>query len=416
MTRRPIIILLVLTVAAFGFKYWFISLVPQPIMFDQDEYLNYARQMMSSGLIGVTSRTFGYPLFIVVNFLLFGLNNIRAIVISQIVIDIGTGLLLFVIGRKLFGNLSGWIALIIQFFNPFTTAFTGVILTEVTAAFMIILLFTLLTLFLNYRLKPTPAYILYLIFGMILGLLTQSRPQFLYWGILMCVALPFITKQIKKIPAILILLAGFIFASFYQIAGNVNIFHQFSFTTVDNAGARELYDGILVKNAPLFPNNPYAYPPQMVEMYAEYSVLPKTPQDRKLMAQKYYGKAFDLIRANPGDYLFNRITKMWTMWQKQNIFFYDEPGFDQHWIYTYSGNLIMLILSVCGFIMAFRIKKNPVRMFVYFSLGLIAFMTLSISLTHAEPRLTIPVYPLLFLYSSVTVNSLVKHFLKKTTA
>jgi hypothetical protein len=246
-----------------------------------------------------------------------------------------------------------------------------------------------------------------------MGLLTQSRPQFLDWSLLMCIVVPFFTKPAKKIPVMIILLTGFFIASFYQIVGNVKLFQQFSFTTVDSAGPREIYDGILVKNAPLFPNNPYAYPPQMVEMYAEYSVVPRNAAERKHMGQKYMQKAISLIQANPADYVINRFQKMWTMWQKQNIFFYTEPGFEGHWKYTYAGNLLIIISSAIGLYLMFRSKKPAVRKILWLSLGLLGFMTLSICLTHAEPRLTIPVYPLFFLFSGVTIDTFIKSLTRR---
>ena len=133
-------------------------------------------------------------------------------------------------------------------------------------------------------------------------------------------------------------------------------------------------------------------------MYAEYSSAPKNARERMQMAQKYLKKATDLIKADPWDYLLTRMKKMWTMWQKKNIFFYYETNFEKHWLYTCLSNLILLALAAFGLVISLYTKNPLVRKTSFLVLALFFYMTFSLSLTHAEPRLTLSFYPLLFLY------------------
>ena len=94
---------------------------------------------------------------------------------------------------------------------------------------------------------------------------------------------------------------------------------------------------------------------------------------------------------------------MWYVWQKENIFFYREPGFANHRMATYWGNAILLLLAALGLLIRYL---HP---FVRWSIiGTILYGTLAFSLTHAEYRLTIPFYPILILASAVGLGYLRK--------
>lgn len=408
-TKKQIVFIILTSIAAICFKLWFITLSPQPIIFDQEEYRLYAQRIYQQILTGAPSRTYAYPMFVALNFLLFGLNNFRAIFISQAIIDVISGIILFYLALMLFKSQKiAYLTLFIQWFNPFTASYVGVLLTEVPAAFLIvlsILLFILLT-------KQKKLY-LCLPLGFTVGLLTQVRPAFFYWNILVFFLVPYLFKRGKIInwrhfgsKAILLLISGTLLASSYQIISNLKLYRQFALTTVDSFFARELYDGALLKTTPLFPNKEESYPPEMRIMYAEYSLLPKNAAERKQMADKYFQKALELIKKDPLDYVLTRIKKMGSMWQKQNIFFYHEPDFEKHWIYTFVLNNTILAFAAYGLILGILSKNSLLRHTIVFVLSILFYMTFAISFTHAEPRLTIPAYPLLFLFASVGIITL----------
>ncbi|OGG00303.1 hypothetical protein A2Y99_01030 [Candidatus Gottesmanbacteria bacterium RBG_13_37_7] len=456
-------VFVVLLLVALFYKLWFISLAPQPIIYDQNEYISYAKSILEKGLTGVTSRTYGYPLLLSFVFLVWGNDNFQAVFAVQAIIDILSALILFYLALRVFKSQKvAWTALIIQLFNPFTTGYIGVILTEIFSSFLLILSVLIFTNLSN-RFKESggnidgKTIIMSVFLGFVVGFNTQARPAFYNWNLLVIVSVPLILMYhrlpIKRlIPSIsmstshvgdtsegipgrsrlnreslgkrerqdprqtlitlfmlfFFIILGTLIASGYQIVSNLKLFNQFSLTTVDSFFARELYDGALLKVTPLFPNNSWAYPVEMQLMYQEYSVLPKNAHERHEMANKYFNMAVELIKKDPVDYAVSRVKKMWNMWQKPNIFFYYETNFDKHWIYTYFLNLAILGLSFYGLILGILSQNLVIKKMTVYSLVLLTYMTVAIAFTHAEPRLTIPAYPVLFLFASYGLVSILE--------
>ncbi|MBI3559913.1 hypothetical protein HY087_02190, partial [Candidatus Gottesmanbacteria bacterium] len=98
-------------------------------------------------------------------------------------------------------------------------------------------------------------------------------------------------------------------------------------------------------------------------------------------------------------------------WQKENIFFYEEPGFESHRMVTYWGNIAILAMALLGVLFWPKLqpqKASPFEAnFLRWSIiGTMLYGTLAFSITHAEYRLTIPFYPLLILSASVWLDGL----------
>jgi hypothetical protein len=251
--NTQILIIAALAVAGFCFKLWFISLAPQPVIWDQDEYLIYARNIIASGLYGTTSRTYVYPMFLALHFLLFGMNNYRAIYVSHAVCDTLTGLMLYLLANRIFRSRRiAMTAYVMQLFNPFTTGYVGVILSEITATALVVL--TALSFDLSTaksKIKP----LMLLLFGLAGGLLVENRPMYIWWFIPVLTIGPWLTAAKRLIiPSMVVTLLGFLLAVTYQFVGNIILFHEASLVSVDSQFAREFYDGAILHVAPLFPD------------------------------------------------------------------------------------------------------------------------------------------------------------------
>ena len=83
----------------------------------------------------------GYPLFLALCFLLFGVENYKAVLYLQILIDLGTCLLITGLARRLFGNRAGLAALWLACACPFTADYVAAALTETLSLFCIALAF-----------------------------------------------------------------------------------------------------------------------------------------------------------------------------------------------------------------------------------------------------------------------------------
>lgn len=394
--KKKVFLLLIFGVL---FRLWFISLAPQPFIDDQMQYVIYARKMMDRNFISSHSyRPYPYPLFVAIIFSIFGYMNLRAVFVAQAILDSLTGLLLYKILRHSTKDKRlPWIGFLLYLVNPFTSGYVGVILSEVLSAFTIVATVACSVWFIE---KPT--YRRGLLFGFIAGIAAETRNSAFLWAFIPIGLTLALISWNRYWRTYVFVVLGMIATLIYPLYVNWRDYHEINITTVDSVFARELFNGAVLKILPPFT---YSYPPEVMSMYTEYYTEqnPWRSKERRAMARKYTDKAIALIRADPYDYLRTRIFKMWYVWQKENIFFYQEPQFITHRLYTYIGNLVLLALSLVGlFIPVWR----GVGKFVQFSIiGTVLYGTLAFSITHAEYRLTIPYYPLLILSASVVIST-----------
>jgi len=139
------------------------------------------------------------------------------------------------------------------------------------------------------------------------------------------------------------------------------------------------------------------------EYWSEY-YPGRTSQERKAMSDKYWKKAIDVIAADPVDYIRWRFFKMWYVWQKENFFFYKEPGFADHRQYIYAFNLVFLMLGAVGMAVGWKQAKAGIGKWLLASfVGTILYGTIAFCFSHAEYRLTIPFYPIVYSLAAMGV-------------
>jgi hypothetical protein len=196
---------------------------------------------------------------------------------------------------------------------------------------------------------------------------------------------------------------------------------EINVSTVDSMFAREFFNGAILKILPPFN---YVYPRDVQLMYGEYyaEYAPwRTYEERQAMYEKYWQKGWDIVKRDPLDYIMYRFIKMVYVWQKENIFFYEEPGFADHKQYTFTLNVALQIATVLGlwgwgryvFIHEKEKRKRFKEVFRRIGsskgyiwgciVGTVFYGTVFFSISHAEYRLTIPFYPLLILMGTVGV-------------
>ena len=79
----------------------------------------------------------GYPLFLALCFLLFGVGNFHAVLYLQLLVDLATCLLIADLARRLFGPRAGMTALWLAALCPFTANYVAAALTETLTLFCI---------------------------------------------------------------------------------------------------------------------------------------------------------------------------------------------------------------------------------------------------------------------------------------
>lgn len=119
---------------------------------DSRLYANIAENWMRHGTYAITnsgrimptlSRLPGYPAFLAAIFAIFGIGNFRAVLLVQVLFDLGTCLLISDIARRLFSDRAAKAAFLLSGPCPFLANYAATVLTETLEIFFTALAFDL---------------------------------------------------------------------------------------------------------------------------------------------------------------------------------------------------------------------------------------------------------------------------------
>ncbi len=377
-----------------------IKLFPQPFLFDQADYHTFAQQMLQRGLYAESARLYGYPLFVATIYRVFSLNNLQAVFVFQAILDSATALLIYIWAKLLWNKKSvSWVAFVLYIFNPYTSAYVGVVLSEVTGIFFTALFLYLCTL--SWLKKKMTAFLL---FSFVAGFLPQIRPAFLYFSVgLFLLGLSIYWKKRWTLIGTLLFILPFL----YVLWGNVVYFGQWKLTPVDHIFPRELFISIMVPNrlSDDVRQGHTAFPKEVTQLYKEYSVKPKNQKERIAMADTYFAQAIEMMKENPWLFIRERFSKMFFVWEKHFLFYYQESPNALRDGIVYWGNIILLMGGLSGLLVWF-VKKRSLLAILY--LSFIAYISVIHSVSLAEERYSLPGYPLLFLFAGYALVQLYK--------
>ena len=114
------------------------------IVDDSRLYADIAMNWLQYGVYGITdsghviptlSRLPGYPAFLAAIFAVFGWNNFRAVLLIQVVFDLGTCCLVADLARRLFDERAGKAAFMLAAVCPFLANYSAAVLTETLEIF-----------------------------------------------------------------------------------------------------------------------------------------------------------------------------------------------------------------------------------------------------------------------------------------
>ena len=189
---------LVALAAGAALRLWIIHAHPQ-IQGDSLLYGDIAANWLTHGIYGHTVghasgistieptlvRLPGYPAFLAVCFAVFGVNNYRAVLYLQALIDLGGCLLIARLAAKICGPRAGRFALLLAALCPFTANYVAAPLTETLSIFCVALGFLALAEVLE---SPRPVWTGLLIFSWSYAALLRPDGALLavvLWGALM---------------------------------------------------------------------------------------------------------------------------------------------------------------------------------------------------------------------------------------
>ena len=149
--RENAVFFLGATLAALGLRLLFVFYFPAMVD-DSRLYANIAENWLQHGIYGVTndghimptlSRLPGYPAFLAIIFTIFGVDNFRAVLLAQVLFDLGTCFLIADLARRLLSDRAAKAALILAALCPFLANYAAAALTETLEIFFTVLAFDL---------------------------------------------------------------------------------------------------------------------------------------------------------------------------------------------------------------------------------------------------------------------------------
>jgi 4-amino-4-deoxy-L-arabinose transferase-like glycosyltransferase len=94
-----------------------------------------ARETPKTKIVPIDSRLPGYPGFLAGIFWLFGVGNIRAVLVTQILVDLATCVIIADLARRLVSDRAGQAAFLLAALCPFLANYTAAVLTETCEIF-----------------------------------------------------------------------------------------------------------------------------------------------------------------------------------------------------------------------------------------------------------------------------------------
>ncbi|MCX6792268.1 MAG: glycosyltransferase family 39 protein [Candidatus Gottesmanbacteria bacterium] len=376
---------------------------PQPYIADQTRYHDIAIGILRNGIFADSTRPYGYAMIVAIWYKLFGVGNFLAWKLIQVVLDALIALFVYWTAKDVFGKkLPAVIAFILYSCSPFVAAYAGVLLTEVSAVFCMALFLLLWQRFFQTK------KILYLISGaFFMGYLPEMRPAYFFFMVgLFVVALFLLRKMGIKWHQWILVVVAFILPFSYAIAGNYLFFHRISPLAVDGGFSRQLVASEALEGRVPHPILRAGIFPEPIGQMEWDLRFPYNAEYRTNLAKVALKKGIDIAMKDPWHFLRVRLNKAWYVWEKHFLFVYsEEPRIVEVAVYTV--NTLLLVFAVAGIIVFCTKPLQPhQRIFLLTCIALLLYTSAAHTISIAEERYSLPVYPILFIFAGYAIASL----------
>lgn len=420
MSIKRVIVIIVLLILGFLFRLALSYFFPQPFIYDQQVYQWIADIMRTTPLYTDPFRSYGYPLFIAITDLLVGKGRI-GVVIIQSLLDVLTGYILFLIAKNIFHSFrNALFVCALYLLNPFISAYTGILLSEILATFLVILV-----LYSFLKVVQNKKRFNFFLASISIGLLPQVKPSFQLLSFCLLGFLFYYTFKIfnhikgstihsenilspfhnlsrnysKNIITIILIIIFYTIPYLYPLAGNIIYHRELNPFPVFNNFVKELYLSLYIDRPLNFISTPY--PQEVWKTHSDYS-YPTNKYQRKEVTQKYLIQIKNEIGKNPVKFISWRIKKMLFIWEKHLLFTYQTSLNPYLTPIIYLGNIFLLFTALCG-IFIWRNSLKDSSDFMSYFLHLICFILIYITVSHAfsiaDERYTIVMFPVICLFS-----------------
>lgn len=298
---RTIALPIAIFFAAILFRLWFITLAPQPFIYDQGEYAMYAVKIFSHPwmLASHSYRSYPLPLMEAILYKFVGWANHQALYQVHAILDSLIAVMVFLLlkeGMRL--KTVAWIGFILYSFNPFTSGYVGTGLSEILATFFIVG-----TLFAGMLFLRRPDVWRGISLGFFAGMAAETRNAAFMWAVIPILLTLIWVRWKRYIPAYIGIVLGLVITVLYPFYTNWRDYREINITKVDNFYAMEFFNGASLKILPPFTT---MYPKEQYDMWQEYwsEYYPgRTTEERQVIANKYLKKGWDIVKADPIDYI-----------------------------------------------------------------------------------------------------------------
>ncbi|OGG04308.1 hypothetical protein A2Z33_04120 [Candidatus Gottesmanbacteria bacterium RBG_16_52_11] len=396
MTGRRIYILAVL-LAGLLLRLWLSDLAPKNLEWDAYYYFQAGRDIAAgTARANCCNMAPGYPLFLAVHQIIFGPAALSAVRISQAVLDLITAVLVYVLARRLFGAKAAMPAFTVAALQPLTPSYTGLILTETLTLTLVTGAASILT---ARKFSRTPY--LWFALGAVLGYTAIVKMSlFQFTAVMLAVmALYFVIR--KKWLFVPVALGGFAAAVSYSVYLNLQTFGIASIVPPYRTLIGPLYISSSMGRSGEMQGEPYTVTPEYTEYIGEYYRLYNSDPE-KLVAhdRSYREKLISKIKSEPGYYVRQLLRNNIWMWDKYHLFIYRDPFYPADAIWLRTGNLLILSLHLVGlFSFVIPDRRRLRHPLVLWSLAMGGYTALAYPVFNNETRLSLPYYPLVFLWA-----------------
>lgn len=406
-TVKVLLFIVILLVLGYFYRLQLNSASYTELYSDMYRYHELAERILSGQIAAdCCEKNPGYSVYLSFIYRFFGAYNDMALRINQILLDLITALLVFLAARNLFSQRTAIVAFVVYITNPFTGAFAGIRLPEGITFFIIGLLCFLLSLkkFKNVK-------ILWLAFGLTLGLLLFMRAQFQYFvPVLILVLVIFVIRKLKLLFVYLTLI-GFLLGSSYTLVANYVNFHKISFVFPYCMTWEVMYYNFFTEHRwpELFDEHQTGFTEYTAEIYKAYWATPM--EQRNEFDKQYRSIFFEKFKTDWKTYVFNVMRNFIWGWDKYHISELVDPYYPKDTIPLRIYNIILLSLTLYGMIhYSIKVNRKAFRQpFFLFTVVLFCYISGVFSLIDNETRHRLPFYVLVMIWSGYSIEHLLSH-------
>lgn len=344
----------------------------------------------------------GYPLFVAIVFWLRGFPDIEFVKRTQIFLDLGAGVFVWIAAKRIFSQKTADLALSMYMMNPFTSSFTGIILPEAISCFLVGVLLAMTA-----GIRFIRNIFSWFFAGLTLGLMLFVKSSLVFFTIGSIGMISFLCfKKGVVWKFLMVTLAGFLFASSYTLIINYKTLGKIALAPPYSTIFGQTY--VMSFYADRYPEVEFwGTAPQLSQIMAEYEHTPNAqiPEWNKRYFTLFVTKAMH----EPLNFLSHYLKNIFWLWDKDHVSVYEDPWYPSDRYILRVVNLIVLVLGIVGIIRYVGRGGNSLREpIVIVTLALAATMTLQFPFVSNESRHTIPFYPILFFWAAYGIEKLLR--------